>query len=341
MTRLPGLTDVAADAQHCSYCPKMCRFACPVAEVTGKESVTPWGIDRVVSAMARGEQLTAEEQAPIWACTGCRQCTVPCLPGVDLPTNVRAARAATSFRPPGVEGDAGAPFTPGAALLEGATAGASTVVYAGCRSDDHASLTRLLAAADVTYDVVRDATCCGARDADIGEQTTADARADDLRARLATAEQIVVTDPHCARWLAVDCADGRVQTVTSFLASRVDSLPLRTDPAPAAWHDPCWLGRGMGEYDDARAIVAAASAAAVAEPEHTRERAWCAGGGMAYAEADPAGAAEILRRRVAELRATGAAATVTACPTAAARLRVGGLEAFDLADYLVSRLEGA
>ena len=173
--------------------------------------------------------------------------------------------------------------------------------------------------------------CAGAAHAFTGEEQrswlqTMDRERENVRAAL--------------EW-AVDCGDARVVTVTSFLASRVGSLPLRTDPAPAAWHDPCWLGRGMGEYDDARALVTAASAAEVAEPEHTRERAWCAGGGMGYAEADPAGADEILRRRVAELRATGAAATVTACPTAAARLRAGGLDAFDLADYLVSRLEGA
>src|SRR3712207_9223152 len=74
VTQLPVLGDVAAAAQHCSYCPKMCRFTCPVAEATGKESVTPWGIDRVISAMARGEQLSAEEQQPVWACTGCRHC---------------------------------------------------------------------------------------------------------------------------------------------------------------------------------------------------------------------------------------------------------------------------
>lgn len=341
MTRLPVLGDVADDAEHCSYCPKMCRFACPVAEVTGKESVTPWGIDRVISAMARGEQLSAEEQAPIWACTGCRQCAVPCLPGVDLPTNVRAARAAATSTPDGVEAAAGASFEPGGAVAAGATAGAATVIYTGCRYDDDDALARLLAAAGVTYDVVREGTCCGARDADIGATATADTRATDLLARLRGAERVVVTDPHCARWLAVDCEHATVQTVTSFLAGRIDDLPLRTDPAPVAWHDPCWLGRGMGEYDAARTIVAAASAAAVAEPEHTRDRSWCTGGGMGYAEADPAGAAEIQRRRVAELRATGAAATVTACPTAAARLRAGGLAAFDLPAYLVSRLEGA
>lgn len=341
MTHLPVLADVAADAEHCSFCPKMCRFACPVAASTGKESVTPWGIDRVVAAMARGEALTPEEQAPIWACTGCRQCAVPCLPGVDLPTNVRAARASATARPDGVEAAGGAVFQPDGTLRAGATAGAPTVVYTGCRADDDPALARLLLAVGTPYDVVREPTCCGARDADIGDAHAAGERSRDLVERLDGAAHVVVTDPHCARWLAVDGELDRVQTLTAFLAARVESLPLRDDPAPVVWHDPCWLGRGMGEYDAARTVVSAASGAPVLEPEHTRDRSWCAGGGMGYPESDPTGAAEVLRRRVAELRATGAAATVTACPTAAARLRAGGLDAFDLPAYLVSRLQGA
>ena len=340
MTNLPLLGDVAAAAEHCSYCPKMCRFACPVAEVTGKESVTPWGIDRVVAALARGEQLSADQQVPLWACTGCRQCAAPCLPGVDLPTNVRAARAVATVRPEGVEHAAGRDTAAGGAVAAGATPGATTTVYAGCRVEEGDALARLLAAAGVPYDVVTGASCCGARDADVGDPATASARYEHLQGQLAGASRVIVADPHCARWLVVDQGDERVQTLTAWLAGVVSTLVFRDEPSPVAWHDPCWLGRGMGEYDAARAVVAAASGADVVEPEHTRERSWCTGGGMGYAEADPAGAAEILRRRVAELRATGAPATVTSCPTAAERLRAGGQEAFDLPAYLVTRLEG-
>ena len=340
MTRLPLLPDVAAAAEHCSYCPKMCRFACPVAEATGKESVTPWGIDRVITAMAQGQELSAEEQQPVWACTGCRQCRTACVPDLDLPTHVRAARA-TAPEPPGMDAAAGRETAPARGLLDGATADATTVVYAGCRSEDGDALAAVLQAAGIEYGVVEPASCCGARDADIGRQADAAHRADALRSKLETAQRVVVADPHCARWLGVDHDDARVVTATAFLAEVVGSLPLREDLAPVAWHDPCWLGRGMTEYDDARTVVRAASGADAMEPEHTRERAWCTGGGMGYPEADPAGAAEVLRRRAEELRAIGAPVTVTACPTAAQRLRAAGLNAYDLPAYLASRLQGA
>ena len=341
MTRLPLLGDVASAAEHCSYCPKMCRFACPVAEATGKESVTPWGIDRVIAAMARGEALTAEEQEPIWACTGCRQCRAACEPDLDLPTHVRAARAVAVARPDGMGEAGGRVVSAAPALQAGATAGAALVVYPGCRSADGDALAAVLAAAGLAYDVVGAASCCGARDADIGDQELAAQRALDVTTRLSSAQRIVVADPHCARWLGIDAEDPRVETVAAFLAGVVAQLPLQGDAAPVAWHDPCWLGRGMAAYDEVRDVVAAASGAPVVEPEHTREWSWCTGGGMGYPEADPVGAAEVLRRRAEELRATAAAVTVTACPTAAERLRAAGLDAYDLSAYLASRLQGA
>lgn len=344
MTELPLLSDVAADAQHCSFCPKMCRFACPVAEATGKESVTPWGIDRVITAMAGGAQLSAEELAPIWACTGCRQCGGACVPGLDLPTHVRAARAAAveqGLAPPVSDAAAGVACGPDPALAAGATAGAQLVVYPGCASVDGAALAAVFAAAGIAYDVVADDSCCGARAVDVGHRMIARTRSEDLLGRLAAAETVVVADPHCARWLRLDVADPRVVTLPQYLAGIVDSLRFKPLPAAVVWHDPCWLGRGMAQYDDARAVVRLAAGGGPLEPEHTRDRAWCAGGGMGYADADPAGAEEMLTRRADELAATDTLTVVTACPTAAARLRSRALDAHDLAGYLVSRLEGS
>jgi dimethylglycine catabolism B len=338
---LPLVGDVGPDAEHCSYCPKMCRYTCPVAEATGLESVTPWGIDRVIAAMARGDELTAGEMLPVWACTGCRQCGGACVPGLDLPAHVRAGRrhaVAAGAVPEGIDAEAGRDRPLSTALQAGATPGAPTVVFPGCRSADDDALAAVLGAAGIAYATVTG--CCGARDADVGLAEAAQQRADMLTGQLADARTIVVADPHCARWLRIDRGDDRVVTLPTFLTRIVARLPLQPAGQPVAWHDPCWLGRGMTEYDDARTVVTAAAGHVPAEPEHTRDRSWCTGGGMGYPVTDPDGAAEILRRRAAELRATGAGVTVTACPTAAARLRDAGLEAFDLAAYVADRLEG-
>lgn len=341
MTRLPVLDGVAAAAAHCAHCPKLCRYACPVATVTGRESATPWGIDRAIDAAARSGDVTAATAAAVYACTGCRGCGSACLPGLDLPTQVRAGRAAVvaaGLAPDGAAAAAGMAAAPAAALVAGATPGATTVVYAGCRADDGAALATLLVAANLAYDVVRAATCCGARSADVG---LADLAADQhvtVAAALAAAKTVVVSDPHCARWLGLDQGDDRVAPLATYVAERLPRLRFAGPPEPVSWHDPCWLGRGLGVYDAPRALLAAAAGAPVVEPAHTRDHATCTGGGMGLPDTDPDAAEAILADRAAELAASGVRTVVTGCPTAAARLRAAGLAAHDLADYLAGRL---
>jgi len=343
---LPTIADVRAAAEHCSYNAKLCRFACPVATATGKESVTPWGINRAIAAAAQAGAVNGATAAAVYGCTGCRACGGVCLPGLDLPTHVRAARAevvAAGLAPPGVDAAAGRARTPAEELVAGATRGAGTVVYPGCRSADGAAVAALLAAVDEPYDVVREPTCCGARSIDVGLAERGLGEAAQLAGHLAGADRVVVADPHCARLLRTDHADDRVVALPVFLADLLDRLGPCLRPTATgrrvAWHDPCWLGRGMAAYQEPRALLVA-TGAEVVEPAHTREHARCTGGGMGYAEVDPPAAGAILAARAADLRCAldGAATVVTACPTAADRLRRAGLDAHDLSGWLAGLL---
>lgn len=337
---LPTVADVRADAEHCSYNAKLCRFACPVATATGRESVTPWGINRAITAAAKAGAVTEATAASVYGCTGCRACGSVCLPGLDLPTHVRAARAEVAragLAPAGTEAGAGHATAADAALAAGATPGAPTVVYPGCRSTDGAALAAVLAAADQPYDVVGEPTCCGARSVDVGLVDRGRGQLAELGERLAGASTVVVADPHCARWLATDCDDERVAALPAFLSTLVGRLTFHADPTAVSWHDPCWLGRGQACYEEPRAVVQAAAGRAPVEPARTRDRAACTGGGMGYADTDPEGAARMVADRAHELRMTEET-VVTACPTAAARLRDTGLDAHDLAGFLASRL---
>ena len=345
---LPSMADVRAPAEHCSYNAKLCRFACPVATATGKESVTPWGINRAITAALDAGEVTSATAAAVYGCTGCRSCGSVCLPGLDLPTHARAARAevvAAGLAPAGIAEAGGVAATPAPRLVAGATPGAPTVVYPGCRSTDGEALARVLPAVGVPYDVVASPTCCGARSVDVGYAERGREEDADLRPRLAAAETVVVADPHCARWLGTDHDDARVVALPVFLGRLLDRVAARwgAEPGPpVAWHDPCWLGRGMAVYDEPRAVLAA-TGADVVEPAHTRDHARCTGGGMGYAEADEAGATGVLTACADTLRgvlAGGEGPVVTGGPTAAARLRSAGMDAHDLAGWLAGRLPG-
>lgn len=104
-----------------------------------------------------------------------------------------------------------------------------------------------------------------------------------------------------------------------------------------------WLAEELGEGGMTllRRVKGALDPQLVA-PAHHRQHARCTGGGMGYAEVDPVAAKAILADCAAGLRKALSGAdgpVVTACPTAADRLRAAGLDADDLAGWLAGRLD--
>src|SRR5205823_244399 len=75
----------------CEFCPKMCRFACPVSEATGREALTPWG--KVSLAVLVGREPDAAAALAFAGCTGCHRCAVYCAHDNDVPSILYAARA--------------------------------------------------------------------------------------------------------------------------------------------------------------------------------------------------------------------------------------------------------
>jgi Fe-S oxidoreductase len=78
------------------------------------------------------------------------------------------------------------------------------------------------------------------------------------------------------------------------------------------YHDPCYLGRYRGVYDEPRAVIA--RTAEVVDPPRARERSFCcgAGGGRMFLGEEQGKRVNV--ERAAELAATGAATIGTACP---------------------------
>jgi Fe-S oxidoreductase len=91
----------------------------------------------------------------------------------------------------------------------------------------------------------------------------------------------------------------------------------KTVPLKATYHDPCHLGRHLGEsgiYDAPRRVLAGLLGVELVEMERNRENAWCCGAGAGVSQADPDLALWTANERLKEARATGAVALVTACP---------------------------
>ena len=80
--------------EYCTYCPKMCRHACPVSTASGRETLTPQAKMAGLNLLRKGnEPWTRETTEPLWACTGCRHCGEYCALGVEPGSTLFTGRA--------------------------------------------------------------------------------------------------------------------------------------------------------------------------------------------------------------------------------------------------------
>ena len=97
MARRPDLAPLDRHAQAlalCTYCPSLCRHACPVATAEATDTTSPWGLMSLVEHLRRGRvELDDEIARELYHCVGCRACTDACVHGNDVESVLVAARA--------------------------------------------------------------------------------------------------------------------------------------------------------------------------------------------------------------------------------------------------------
>jgi Fe-S oxidoreductase len=130
-------------------------------------------------------------------------------------------------------------------------------------------------------------------------------------------KKIVSICPHCVRTMAEDWrefggGDIAVEHHSEFLARHAAQLPATPSGRRVVFHDPCYLGRYRGIYDEPRQVIALA--AEVIDPPRSRERSFCcgAGGGLAFLGEETG--QRVSETRAKELVATGADTIAAACP---------------------------
>ncbi len=137
------------------------------------------------------------------------------------------------------------------------------------------------------------------------------------------ATTIVTADPHAFNTLKNEYsdlpADLKIQHISQFVAEKVNtgalSLSSAKNPEKTyVYHDPCYLGRHNGVYDDPRSVLDAINGLNRVELQKSRDRSFCCGGGglMLFYEPEEEVRMGVLRVNMAA--EAGANVIVTACP---------------------------
>jgi Fe-S oxidoreductase len=163
------------------------------------------------------------------------------------------------------------------------------------------------------------------------------------------AKKIITADPHAYNALKKDYRDiPPVEHISQTIVQQVKNRKIRLKPVEDAgkvyaYHDPCYLGRHNGLYDDPREAIDAVPGLKRVDMEgNCRDRSFCCGGGglMLFYEPEEDQRMGVLRVEMA--KEAGANVIVTACPFCLVNIedaiKVAGLEgemeAIDLSELI-------
>ena len=133
-------------------------------------------------------------------------------------------------------------------------------------------------------------------------------------------KQIVTADPHAYNALKNDYGNlVPVSHISQVVARKIktgelDLKPCQTPEKVYVYHDPCYLGRHNGIYEEPRQAMDAIDGLTRVELEKSRDRSFCCGGGglMLFYEPEEDTRMGVLRVNMAA--EAGATVIVTACP---------------------------
>ncbi|MEZ4373012.1 MAG: (Fe-S)-binding protein [Polyangiaceae bacterium] len=353
--KLPLLQHREAALETCAYCPKLCRAACPVADVESSETLTPWGKMGLAWYQARGSlELNSSYAATAWGCTGCYACRDHCdhkNPVAETLLDARAESFLRGLEPPRARNIAKAEpkrrarREAGLAALAShpaVDAGAESALLLGCAYvNQEPDLCR--AALDIVHRLhgkVRLLSgCCGAVSRAAGDGESAEREERGLIAAANGAEQLLVLDPGCAG-AGRDSGLRALGAVTliELVAQRLDLLERLPGVGGVRWHDPCQLGRGLGVYEEPRAILTRILGEAPGEFARAREEAVCSGAGGLLPVTMPDASGRIAAARLADHDESGGGTVVTGCASSLRRFKKSGAGALDILDLIARSL---
>ncbi len=323
----------------------MCRHACPVSEAAGVETLTPqnkmYQLNRLRN---RQTPWTSESTEPLYACTGCRQCTNYCRhdnePGLVLfagraEANARGAghpalenypdrfrsrdqrlalRQRQRFEGDATERQSAVGFFPGCDALD---KGASDV-DAALQLFDHLEIEPVSLA-------VGGVACAGYPLLAAGYPDMFRWQANRVANELRGYRTVIVNCSAClyamkSQYPAEGVSVGsELLSLSEFLAQKLPAIEKPESPKPVYYHDPCYLARYSGVIEPPRRILSK-----VAE---LREFAWsgtdtdCCGGAGLLPKTMPKVANQMAKDRLKHVSSRGGGTVVTSCGTCAFMLK--------------------
>jgi len=329
--------------KYCYQCGK-CDVVCPW------NRVRPFSIRRIVWQAALG--LPEIELDEIWRCTTCGMCPTHCPRGVDqieVGVAIRRIAAAYDVYPASVAGLSAASSSLAGdgnplnekretrdAWAEGLslkpfTEGMEILFFVGCY---YSYDPRLQKAAIATANVLKQAgvdfgilgsaeSCCGESIRKTGNEEVFKSLAkENIKAFIDNGvKRVLVASPHCYHTFKNEYPEFMVNFdvvhISQFLQELIEQgrLEIKGEfKKRVTFHDPCYLGRHNGIYDQPRDVLKKIPGLELVEMPDSRGNSLCCGGGGGRIWAETPKEERFADLRVAQAREVGADVLATSCP---------------------------
>jgi Fe-S oxidoreductase len=207
---------------------------------------------------------------------------------------------------------------------------ANTVIFAECshtkaEKNISAAIASVLTKIGNPVSVFSEKGCCGSTLYNFGfwSQMKPLIKANWEKMKNLKGKTFVFTNPHCEEFIVKrypenlpDYSNIKHKHISQLLSEAFKNGKLKskkTDKVKVSYHDPCYLGRGMGIYNAPREVLAALQGVEIVEMTRNRASSFCCGA-WALGNYFPNQSEEMARERIEEFKATGADLLITACP---------------------------
>ncbi|MCG6880341.1 MAG: (Fe-S)-binding protein [Deltaproteobacteria bacterium] len=339
---------IASEFDQCIKC-GLCLANCPVNHALFLEKYTPRGKIQLARRYGRNEATITDHYRDIfYKCLLCGACNVTCPSGVDL-TEVFTHMRQEIFEKKGIT-PAMKPALDSLMTCHNISREdneergdwredivdlpdhgyrkqkAGLVYFVGCVASFFPmaqtipqNMVQILSAADVDFTILAgDEWCCGFPLIGAGAKDKMDefVAHNVEKVHSLGAENVAFSCPSCYRmWREHYPNDFNLLHTTQLIEQLIDKKALSFNELPwsVTYHDPCDLGRNGGEYDAPRKILGAIPGLELIEMENNRAGSVCCGGGGNLEMTDPALSGSLSKKRIEDIRKTGAEKVVTAC----------------------------
>jgi Fe-S oxidoreductase len=329
--------------KFCYQCGK-CDVVCPW------NRVRPFSIRKIVWQAALG--LPEIELDEIWRCTTCGSCPSHCPRGVEqievgvairriasaydvFPDSVRAIRTASASlasdgNPLGEERATRDAWAKGLSVKPFAE-GMEVLYFVGCYNSYDPRMQRVAVAtanvlkkAGVDFGILgSQESCCGESIRKTGNEEVFKTLAkQNIKAFIDKGvKRVLVSSPHCYHTFKNEYPEFMVHFevvhISEYVAELIEAGRLELDGEFAkkvTYHDPCYLGRHNGIYDQPRDLLKRLEGLELVEMADTRQDSLCCGGGGGRIWAETPKSERFSDIRVAQAKEVGADVLATSCP---------------------------